>query len=87
MVVGNIGMVASLVIMAILIWTLGIQSSAWIIIVCLSLFIVFFGASWGPVLWVMLPELFPTRTWCCNRDCNLSIEYWYAYRGTIVPND
>lgn len=54
-------MVASLVIMAILIWTLGIQSSAWIIIVCLSLFIVFFGASWGPVLWVMLPELFPTR--------------------------
>lgn len=61
LVVGNIGMVASLVIMAILIWTLGIQSSAWIIIVCLSLFIVFFGASWGPVLWVMLPELFPTR--------------------------
>ena len=39
----------------------GIASSAWIIIVCLSLFIVFFGISWGPVLWVMLPELFPMR--------------------------
>ena len=58
---GNIGMIASLLIMAILIWTIGIASSAWIIIVCLSLFIVFFGISWGPVLWVMLPELFPMR--------------------------
>ena len=47
--------------MAILIWTLGIQSSAWIIIVCLSLLLYSLGASWGPVLWVMLPELFPTR--------------------------
>ena len=58
---GNIGMIASLLIMAILIWTIGIASSAWIIIVGLSLFIVFFGISWGPVLWVMLPELFPMR--------------------------
>ena len=61
LVIGNIGMIASLVIMAMLIWSIGIQSSAWIIIICLSLFIVFFGISWGPVLWVMLPELFPTR--------------------------
>ena len=58
---GNIGMIASLIIMAVLIWTIGIASSAWIIILCLSLFIVFFGISWGPVLWVMLPELFPMR--------------------------
>ena len=61
LVVGNLGMIASLVIMAMLIWSIGIQSSAWVIIICLSLFIVFFGISWGPVLWVMLPELFPTR--------------------------
>ena len=59
LVMGNIGMIASLIIMAVLIWTIGIASSAWIIILCLSLFIVFFGISWGPVLWVMLPELFP----------------------------
>ena len=58
LVIGNIGMIASLIIMAVLIWTIGIASSAWIIILCLSLFIVFFGISWGPVLWVMLPELF-----------------------------
>lgn len=61
LVTGNIGMVASLVIMAILIWTMGIKSSAVIIIICLSLFIVFFGLTWGPILWVMLPEMFPMR--------------------------
>ncbi|EKU49070.1 sugar porter family MFS transporter [Staphylococcus massiliensis] len=59
--IGNIGMVASLLTMAILIWTIGITSSAWIIIACLTLFIIFFGATWGPILWVMLPELFPMR--------------------------
>ncbi|KYH14053.1 glucose transporter GlcP [Staphylococcus kloosii] len=61
LVTGNIGMVASLVIMAVLIWTIGITSSSWIIIICLSLFIVFFGLTWGPILWVMLPEMFPMR--------------------------
>ncbi|MDW3942294.1 sugar porter family MFS transporter [Staphylococcus saprophyticus] len=61
LVIGNIGMVASLLIMAVLIWTIGIQSYAWIIVACLTLFIIFFGFTWGPVLWVMLPELFPMR--------------------------
>lgn len=61
LVIGNIGMVASLLIMAILIWTMGIQSSAWIMVACLTLFIIFFGFTWGPVLWVILPELFPMR--------------------------
>ena len=61
LITGNIGMVVSLLVMAILIWTIGIESSAVIIIVCLSLFIVFFGLTWGPILWVMLPEMFPMR--------------------------
>lgn len=61
LVTGNVGMVASLLVMAILIWTIGIASSAGIIIVCLSLFIIFFGLTWGPILWVMLPEMFPMR--------------------------
>lgn len=63
LVIGNIGMVASLIIMAILIWTIGLESSfgAWIIVVCLTLFIIFFAFTWGPILWVMLPELFPMR--------------------------
>ncbi|MHB7927814.1 glucose transporter GlcP [Staphylococcus chromogenes] len=59
--IGNLGMVFSLLAMSLLIWLLGVDASVWIIIVCLALFIVFFGLSWGPVLWVMLPELFPMR--------------------------
>ncbi|WP_281192023.1 sugar porter family MFS transporter [Staphylococcus felis] len=61
LVIGNIGMVSSLLIMSLLIWMIGVNSSIWIMIVCLTTFIIFFGMSWGPVLWVMLPELFPMR--------------------------
>ncbi|EOE6799324.1 sugar porter family MFS transporter [Staphylococcus pseudintermedius] len=61
LVIGNIGMVASLLIMSALIWLIGVYSAAWIILLCLTTFIIFFGVSWGPVLWVMLPELFPMR--------------------------
>lgn len=63
LIIGNIGMVSSLLIMAGLIWTIGLGSAAgaWIIVACLTLFIIFFGFTWGPVLWVMLPELFPMR--------------------------
>ncbi|EGQ2975832.1 sugar porter family MFS transporter [Staphylococcus pseudintermedius] len=61
LVIGNIGMVASLLIMSALIWLIGVNSAAWIILLCLTTFIIFFGVSWGPVLWVTLPELFPMR--------------------------
>ncbi|BCU53055.1 MFS transporter [Staphylococcus auricularis] len=61
LIVGNIGMIGSLLIMAILIALLGVGSAAWIIILCLTIFILFFGFTWGPVFWVMLPELFPMR--------------------------
>ncbi|WP_281183712.1 sugar porter family MFS transporter [Staphylococcus schleiferi] len=61
LVIGNIGMVASLLIMSILIWIMGVNSATWIMMICLTTFIIFFGISWGPILWVMLPELFPMR--------------------------
>lgn len=61
LVIGNIGMVASLLIMSGLIWLIGVNSAVWIILISLTTFIIFFGVSWGPVLWVMLPELFPMR--------------------------
>ncbi|WP_323702954.1 sugar porter family MFS transporter [Mammaliicoccus sp. Dog046] len=63
LVTGNIGMVCSLLIMATLSWTIGLNSTigAWIIVVCLTLFIVFFAFTWGPILWIVLPELFPMR--------------------------
>ncbi|MBP1082693.1 MFS family permease [Bacillus capparidis] len=61
--IGNIGKVLSLLIMAVLIWTVGMNTNfgAWIIVASLTLFIVFFAFTWGPVLWVMIPELFPMR--------------------------
>ena len=40
-------MIISLLIMTITIATMGITQVAWIIIICLSLFILFFGATWG----------------------------------------
>lgn len=63
LITGNIGMVCSLLIMATLVWTIGLHSTvgAWIIVACLTLFIVFFAFTWGPILWIMLPELFPMR--------------------------
>ncbi|HLR09646.1 MAG TPA: sugar porter family MFS transporter [Bacillota bacterium] len=63
LVIGNIGMVSSLIVMAVLVWTVGLDSTmgAWIIVLCLTLFIIFFAFTWGPILWVMLPELFPMR--------------------------
>ena len=30
-------------------------------LICANLFVVFFGASWGPVMWVLLGEMFPNR--------------------------
>ena len=30
-------------------------------LVAANLFVVFFGVSWGPVMWVMLGEMFPNR--------------------------
>lgn len=63
LITGNIGMVSSLLIMAGFVWTVGLDSTigAWVIVLCLTLFIVFFAFTWGPILWIMLPELFPMR--------------------------
>ena len=32
-----------------------------IALIAANLFVVFFGASWGPVVWVLLGEMFPNR--------------------------
>ncbi|OOV76655.1 sugar porter family MFS transporter [Mammaliicoccus fleurettii] len=63
LITGNIGMVSSLLIMATLVWTIGLDSTvgAWIIVTCLTMFIIFFAFTWGPILWIVLPELFPMR--------------------------
>jgi MFS transporter, SP family, sugar:H+ symporter len=59
---GNIGMVISLIALS----TINLMApdsivATWAIIICLGLFIVAFSTTWGPVVWIMLPELFPTK--------------------------
>ena len=61
---GNIGMIASLIIMAVLIWTIGIASSAWIIILCLSLFIVF--VFHGVLYYGLCYQSYSQCTWCAT---------------------
>ncbi|TGB02409.1 sugar porter family MFS transporter [Halobacillus salinus] len=60
--IGNVGMTLSLAILATILFTQELTTSiAWLTVVFLGLFIIFFSATWGPVVWVMLPELFPLK--------------------------
>jgi SP family sugar:H+ symporter-like MFS transporter len=67
--VGSAGMVVSLGVMA-LAFTQATGSGAdvslpapWgpVALIAANLFVVFFGASWGPIVWVLLGEMFPNR--------------------------
>jgi sugar porter (SP) family MFS transporter len=61
---GLIGMVTSLLVLGISLSVLAkphhaSDPAAIITLVCLGTFIAFFAATWGPVVWVMLPEVLP----------------------------
>jgi len=34
-------------------------AASWTTVICLAVYIAFFSLSWGPVVWVMLSEIFP----------------------------
>jgi len=62
--VGAAGMVTSLVVLGVSLSVLAqphhpSDPAAIITLVCLGTFIAFFAATWGPVVWVMLPEILP----------------------------
>jgi SP family sugar:H+ symporter-like MFS transporter len=63
--VGALGMALSLAILAITSLILpepkGLGLVGLITVVCLAGFIVSFAVSWGPIVWVMLAEIFPLR--------------------------
>ncbi|MFC0522901.1 sugar porter family MFS transporter [Pontibacillus salicampi] len=60
--IGNAGMVTSLAVLATILFTAQLTTTiAWLTVVFLGIFIIFFSATWGPVVWVMLPELFPLK--------------------------
>ena len=63
---GLVGMVASLAVLGLSMLLLSEPSSpsdpvAVITLLCLGVFIACFAATWGPTIWVMLPEVLPLR--------------------------
>ncbi|MDZ7869209.1 MAG: sugar porter family MFS transporter [Rheinheimera sp.] len=68
--VGSLGMFISLAMLAILFGTAGLDDAGklqltdqtgLVALVTANLFVVFFGISWGPVVWVLLGEMFNNR--------------------------
>lgn len=60
LILGNIGMSASLVILWLLrLFSGGAAMNAVLTVSLLGVYILFFGVSWGPVVWVMIGEIFP----------------------------
>jgi len=60
---GSVGMTASLAVLGFLTLAVGIKGGAIgiITIICLAVYIASFAATWGPTVWVMLPEIYPLR--------------------------
>lgn len=68
--IGSIGMAATLIVMAWVFATAGkieggqlhlTGNSGPIAVVAANLYVIFFNVSWGPVMWVMLGEMFPNQ--------------------------
>ncbi|MFC4619803.1 sugar porter family MFS transporter [Camelliibacillus cellulosilyticus] len=78
---GNVGMVVSLVVLACVLAFAGLTiSTAWVTVVFLGIFIVFFAATWGPAVWVILPELFPLKA----RGAGTGITTLFLSAGNLV---
>nr|WP_275592099.1 sugar porter family MFS transporter [Bacillus atrophaeus] len=59
---GSIGITLSLAALSAVLLSLGLSTStAWLTVVFLGVYIVFYQATWGPVVWVLMPELFPSK--------------------------
>ena len=69
LVIGSIGMTVTLATMAIIFGSADVVDGAPVLsgaqgpiaLVAANLFVVAFGMSWGPVVWVLLGEMFPNR--------------------------
>ena len=65
-------------------------------LVCANLYVIFFNVSWGPVMWVMLGEMFPTQIrgsalavsgfaqWIANAAISVSFPLLVVYPGLAV---
>jgi MFS family permease len=69
LIIGSIGMTINLAAMAFVFGTADVVNGAPVLsgaqgpiaLVAANLFVIFFGMSWGPVVWVLLGEMFPNR--------------------------
>ncbi|WP_395727256.1 sugar porter family MFS transporter [Nakamurella sp.] len=69
LIIGSIGMTINLATMAFIFGTADVVNGAPVLsgaqgpiaLVAANLFVIFFGMSWGPVVWVLLGEMFPNR--------------------------
>jgi sugar porter (SP) family MFS transporter len=70
LIMGSVGMALTLGMLAYLFGSAGLDvhgnpvlqgGSGILALVCANLYVFFFGFSWGPVVWVMLGEMFPNR--------------------------
>ncbi|EPZ49167.1 sugar porter family MFS transporter [Alicyclobacillus acidoterrestris] len=60
LIIGSIGMALSLFVLGFMNALSGSTAAAgWTTLICLAAYICFFSISWGPVMWVMLSEIFP----------------------------
>ncbi|GAB3063515.1 sugar porter family MFS transporter [Virgibacillus ainsalahensis] len=60
--IGGIGMSVSLIILSSILFTAGLNdSTAWLTVVMLAIYVMSFAVSWGAVAWVLIPELFPLK--------------------------
>ncbi|WFA04825.1 sugar porter family MFS transporter [Bacillus sp. HSf4] len=78
---GNAGMVISLIVLSVTHIFLGnTVAAAWTTVVCLGVFIAVFAVSWGPVVWVMLPELFPLHV----RGAGTGVSTLLLHTGNLI---
>lgn len=79
--VGNAGMVISLIVLsAANIYFGDTTGAAWTTVICLGVFIVVFAVSWGPIVWVMLPELFPLHV----RGIGTGVSTFMLHAGNLI---
>ncbi|MFC6275126.1 sugar porter family MFS transporter [Levilactobacillus tangyuanensis] len=93
--IGAVGMGISLFVMSLgMKFSGGSHVAAIISVLALTIYIAFFSATWGPVMWVMIGEVFPLNirglgnsfasviNWTANMIVSLTFPYLLDYFGT-----
>lgn len=92
---GAIGMAVSLITMSVGMHFSGrSQLAAYLCAIALTIYIAFFSATWGPVMWVMIGEMFPLNirglgnsfgaviNWAANSIVSLTFPFLLSFFGT-----